>query len=127
MNPAYWALGISITLGITAITFAFKFGNWHGKVNSELASFREFINEVRADIKQILNRLPQTPTTSASPIRLTELGERISYRIDAKNWAKATARNLIDETKDMDSFLIQEFSFDHAKTIDPDDELLEKM
>ena len=127
MNPSYWALGFSLTLMIAVITSAYKFGVWKGKVDNDRTSFREFMNEVRADIKLILTRLPPTTTTSASPIRLTELGERISNSIDAKNWAIKTAQELVDETKDMDSFEIQDFSFKHAKAFDPDEALLENM
>ena len=53
MNPSYWALGISLTLMITVITSAYKFGVWKGKLDNDRTSFREFMNEVRADIKLI--------------------------------------------------------------------------
>ena len=127
MNPSYWALGISLTLMIAIITSAYRFGVWRGKVDNDRTSFKEFMSEVRADIKLILTRLPPTPTTSASPIRLTDLGEHISNSIDAKNWAIKTAQELVGETNDMDAFEIQDFSFKHAKVFDPDEALLGKM
>ena len=127
MNPSYWALGISITLMIAVITGAYNFGVWKGKLDNDRTSFKEFMSEVRADIKLILTRLPPTPTTSESPIRLTDLGERISNSIDAKYWAIKKAQELVDKTKDMDSFEIQDFSFNYAKALDPDEALLEKM
>ena len=127
MNPSYWALGISITLMIAVITGAYNFGVWKGKLDNDRNSFKEFMSEVRADIKLILTRLPPTPTTSESPIRLTDLGERISNSIDAKCWARNKAKELVDKTKNMDSFEIQDLSFNYAKELDPDGALLEKM
>ena len=90
MNPSYWALGISLTLMIAVITSAYRFGVWKGKVDNDRTSFKEFMSEVRADIKLILTRLPPTTTTSASPIRLTDLGEHISNSIDAKGYKNST-------------------------------------
>ena len=85
MNPTYWALGLSATVVIAAISFAYKYGKWQGEVDNDRNNFKEFIKEVRSDVKEILSRLPAKPISSSSPIRLTELGERISKKIDAKS------------------------------------------
>ena len=62
------------------------------------------------------------PTTiGANPIQLTELGERISENIGAKEWV---AKELIDQTKGMTPFQVQTLSFEHAKSFEPDGELL---
>lgn len=127
MNPVYWALGISITVLLAVIGGAFKFGSWYGVVNSDRDNFREFMSEVRSDIKQILGRLPVKPITSSSPIKLTELGQRISTNIDAKLWAQETAKKLIRETNGMDSFQIQDHSFEYVKNLNLDESLLKKM
>ncbi len=127
MNLAYLALGISVTLVISAITFAFKYGKWQGEVNSDRESFRSFINEIRNDIKDILKRLPPTPVTSASPIRLTELGEKISLAINAGDWAKAEAGKLVCEVEGKDQFEIQSIAFQYANEFEPFPDLLKKM
>ena len=123
-----------LTAIFALIAAAFKFGSWYGEVNSDRILFKEFMAEVRKDIDEIRNqinniliRLPTLPTTGESPIRLTELGERISKDIDAKDWATEMARELIGQTEGMNPFEIQTISFDHAKKFEPDDALLTKM
>ncbi len=123
-----------LTAILALIAAAFKFGSWYGEVNSDRILFKEFMAEVRKDIDEIRNqinniliRLPTLPTTGESPIRLTELGERISKDIDAKDWATEMARELIGQTEGMNPFEIQTISFDHAKKFEPDDALLTKM
>lgn len=127
MNSAYWALGISVTVVIAVITFAYKFGKWQGEVDGDRKRFNNFIEEIRKDIKNILSRLPPSPTTSASPIHLTQLGERISKNLDAESWAEKIAKEMVDQTLDMDSLQIQEESFKKAKSFEPDETLLKNM
>ena len=128
---AYWVV-ISVTVAlVTALfTFAvlvFKFGSWYGEVNSDRKMFKEFMREIRKNINDILDRLSPPPTISESPIRLSELGERISKNIGAKAWAAEVAQELVDQARGMDPFQVQTLSFDHAKSFEPDDELLAKM
>ncbi len=118
---------ISITALLAVVGLIFKFGKWYGEVNSDQARFSDFIKEIRKDIKDILSRLPPAPTTGSSPIQLTEIGERISNHISAKEWAATEADNLAPKTKDMNAFEIQTLSFDHAKSFEPDASLLSKM
>ena len=127
MIPAYWALVLSVTVLLAFIAAVFKFGSWYGQVNSDRKRFDQFMEEVRKDIKNIFDRLPPLPTKEASPIRLSEHGERISKDIDAKAWAEKVTHKLIDKTKGMTPFQVQEFSFDHASAFEPDDALLVKM
>ena len=91
MMPAYWTLAMSVIVLLALIATVFKFGNWYGEVNSDWKGFDQFmegvhqeLEEIRKDIKDIFHRLPPVPTTNASPIRLSELGERISEEIGAK-------------------------------------------
>ena len=127
MNLTYWALGLSVTVVIAVISFAYKYGKWQGEVDNDRNNFKEFMKEVRSDIKEILSRLPAKPTSSASPIRLTELGERISKKIDAKSWAKTVAQEMAGETEGKDSLKIQEESFKKAKNFKPNETLLKNM
>ena len=127
MNLEYWALGISVTVTLALITFAYKYGKWQGEVDSDRKRFSKFIEEIRKDVKDLLGRLPPSPTTSASPIQLTDLGERISKKIDAKAWAKKVANEMVNQTKGMDAFNIQEVSFNKAKSFKPNEQLLHNM
>ena len=134
MAPAYWALGISITVLLVAFAAIFKLGNWYGEVNSDrkrydqvIEDIRRELGEIRKDIKDIFRRLPPEPTTSTSPIRLSDIGEQISNDIDAKAWAEEMAQNLIGEAKGMTPYRVQELSFDHASSFEPDNALLDRM
>ena len=127
MNSAYWALGISVTVVSAAITFAYKFGKWRAEVDSDRLRFSKFMEEIRNDIKDLLSRLPSSPTTSASPIRLTDLEERISTNINAKSWAEKVANEMVEQTKGFDLLKIQEESFEKAQSFEPDKSLLQNM
>ena len=104
----------------------FRLGKWVGKVDNDRINCNTFIEEVRLDIKRIFERLPSTAIVSDSPIRLTDLGEKISKHINATEWAKSEAEKLFKKSEDMDSFEIQNLSFAHAKEYEPTDELLKK-
>ncbi len=58
------------------------------------------MNEVRDDIKKILDRLPAKAVASGSPIQLTNLGQSISKQIDAKKIAIEHAHKVFDQVKD---------------------------
>ncbi len=128
MNPAYWAIGISISLVIAAIGAAWRYGVWRGKVDSDRTNFQQFMQEVRADIKQILGRLPPPPPVSASsPLRLTDLGRQISQDTGAEKWAESAFAELLEEIEGKDPFGIQTIAFDYANQFAPSDGLLAKM
>ena len=127
MNPEYWALGLSVTAIIAAISLAYKFGKWQGQVDNDRNNFKEFMKEVRSDIKEIMSRLPAKPISSSSPIQLTELGKRISKKIGAESWAKNAAQEMIEDTKGMDALKVQEQSFEKARNFEPDENLLQDM
>ena len=127
MNSAYWALGISVTVVSAAITFAYKFGKWRAEVDSDRIRFSKFMEEIRSDIKDILSRIPSSPTNSASPIQLTDIGERISKNINAKSWAEKVANKMVEQTKGFDLLKIQEESFEKAQSFEPDEILLQNM
>ena len=43
---------------VTAVASLLGIGKWIGGVNADRKNFHEFMREIRADIKVILNRLP---------------------------------------------------------------------
>ena len=90
---AYLALAALIGL-------VFVVGRWVGEVNSDRKSFKEFMAEVRKDIKEILDRLPSKVASNVSPIRLTELGKRVSEGIGARQLAGELAQRLLSRLED---------------------------
>ena len=73
------------------------FGEWKGKVDSERKSFKEFMQEVRDDIKTILSRLPPSEATRTSPLRLTEFGKALSAGISGAEWAGRIADSVASQ------------------------------
>ena len=73
------------------IGFVFAAGKWHSSVNSDRDNFKEFMQEVRQDIKEILRRMPPVPVISDSPLRLTEFGEKLAGCLNATQWAEQVA------------------------------------
>jgi hypothetical protein len=85
-HPATWIIAIIAVAGL--------FGRliyWMGTVDTDRKNFRTFMEEVRADIKQILHRLSPT-TQTGSPVTLTALGRKIAEDIGAKDIAEGLFR-----------------------------------
>ena len=94
---------------------AFAFGTWKGKVDSDRASFKEFMNEVRDDIKEMLGRLPSPTVTDASPLQLTDCGKSISERLGAADLAQGLAPLLQAQIEGKTPYEIQERCFDYVR------------
>ena len=119
----WWYVSIAVLL-LAVGGIIFKFGKWTGEVNSDRDRFNKFIKEVRDDIKTILSRIPPSVVVGSSPLRLTELGEKISKEIHAKEWAKEIANDLIESVKDKQPYEIQETCIQYIDDdFDPDDDL----
>ena len=125
------------TPGIVLVALAvggliFKSGQWIQRVNSDRKSFQAFMDEVRRDIKEIrddikkiFGRFPATSVTGSSPLRLTDIGEAISRKLEAKSWARGTAPELVPALKHKRPCEIQDASYKYVKeTFAPDDEQL---
>ena len=99
---------------IAVLTLVFKIGDWKGHVDSDREAFKKFIEEIRNDIKKILERLPASTTSGSSPLQLTELGKSISEELKAFDWAKQIAPELIRRVKGKHPYEIQEFCLDYV-------------
>ena len=104
-----------ITAGIAVAASLVWFGKWIGSVNTDRTSFKEFMEEIRADIKAIFSRLPPTTVSRQSPLRLTDLGKAISEKLNAKNWARQAAPALVKDMKGKTAYEIQEHCFKYAE------------
>lgn len=70
---------------LAVLTTTFMAGVWVGKVNSDKTSFKELMSEIREDIKairedinNIFSRLPPILISSGNPMKLAEMGEKVS-------------------------------------------------
>lgn len=100
---------IHVAGGIAIIGATWKLGESKGRTDDSVAAIKAAIGEIREDIKKILGRLPNPSVEGGSPLRLTEFGEEISQRLDARSWAAETASDLLPETLGMQAFQVDEF------------------
>lgn len=113
VNPLFW-IAFLPPLAVAAGTI-FAFGLWKGKVDSDRASFKEFMKEVRNDIKEILRRLPSRTLAGGSPLRLTDLGKSISERLGTPVLAQGLAPLLQERIEGKTPYEIQEMCFDYIR------------
>ena len=120
-NPLVW-IGL-LSLSAVAFGLVFGLGQWKGKVDSDRASFKEFMTgikgdlaEIRSNINRIFERLPSPrPLASGSPLRLTELGRKISARLDAGTIADSLLPQLRERSSGLQPYEIQELCFAHVR------------
>ena len=121
-NPLFWIAFLSL-LPVTAGAI-FAFGQWKGKVDSDRASFKGLMAEIRNDIKEILRRLPSHTLAGGSPLRLTDLGKSISERLDAPTLAQDLVPLLQERIEGKTPYEIQEMCFDYIRhQYNPPDEV----
>ena len=112
---SWWVIPSIIVSALAVGALIFRVGKWVGSVESDRKDFREFIKEVRDDIKEILGRLPPSSVARGSPLQLTDLGRSISETLSAREWAEKTASAIADRAQDKQPYEIQEFCFDYIK------------
>ena len=115
-NPLTYILALAVC---GALAKAFM---WVGSVNSDRQYWRRAIDQIATDIKTILTRLPPVTVTSGSPTALTELGETISRRINARELARTLAAKLVSEVKGKHPYEVEKFCFKYVKDFEPTDE-----
>ncbi|MYA88053.1 MAG: hypothetical protein F4X97_06310 [Boseongicola sp. SB0662_bin_57] len=97
-------------------------GIWVGAVQSNQTAFKDFMEEIRkdiktlqADIKDLLKRSQPPPTVQASsPVTLTDFGRTISDALDATAWAKEHAHMLVEGAKDKEEFEVFEMCAEYV-------------
>ena len=92
---------------------------WRADVDTDRRDFKSFMNEIRDELGRIHSRIddifgrlggPATLRTE-SPIQLTDLGQSISEKIGASDWAAKHAEKLSDRVADFPAYDIQELAF----------------
>lgn len=128
VNP--WIIFVAV---LTAAGILVKGGMWIGSVNTDRRNFGKSIeddrkdfrtsisnlaDEIRADIKKILSRLPPVPIAAGSPLRLTDFGKQIADQIKAEEWSEqlCASGELKKEVEGRSPYEIQEFSLELAQS-----------
>ena len=97
-------------------------GNLTGGLGKLEKTVTDFMEEIRKDVKRIFERLPSPTIASQSPIRLTDLGNKIAEEIKVNEWVSEYAEKLSDRVEAKNAYDIQEFCFQYAQN-----ELLEDL
>ena len=116
VSPPTWLVWPAVAIGLAALAALAKFFEWRGSVNTQLGTVKDFMAEIRDDIKGILKRLPAHPRSveSGSPVRLTEFGQEIAATFKAKEWATEIAPSLEEKIKGNADFEVDQFSHDYV-------------
>lgn len=115
-----WVIAISASaavlgVAITLVVILVKSGKWIGAVDSDRAAFKEFMGEVRADIKRLLNWQGSPTVGGASPLSLTEIGRIVSEALDLPAFAQKIAPAVAERVSGKPAYDIQEFCFDYIR------------
>lgn len=105
-----WVLALAVAGALI------RTGMWIGAVNADRHSFKASLEEIRKDIKKILKRLPSRVVEGASPVRLTELGRKISRCIGAESIVPDLAERLQERAADMEEYEVYELCDMHIKS-----------
>lgn len=109
---------IVVVLAICGATY--KFIKWTAVVDADRDQFRDFMKEIRDDIKEIFKRLPGEPLEKVtSPISLTDYGKRLSQSINALEITDLLITRVTKAVEGFNAYQIQEYCFSFSK-----DELL---
>ena len=110
-----WFMGAAVTVSVTVllafISFVYKHGYWKGEVNSDRKSFKDFMKEIKRDIREIKDKLSGIPpaTSPGSPLELTDYGKKLSKFLDAEKWAEEIAETLLPNVAGKDGYEVQEY------------------
>lgn len=115
-----------IILGVVVVAAAALI--WVGRMTEFKSATTKLLEEIREDVKKIFDRLPPATVASDSPLRLTNLGEKIGKELDAREWAaeQIEKRGLTGEGKL--PYEVQEMCRDYVHDkFDPAPELESKL
>lgn len=124
MEPWMWWVTVTITLVTALITAVWRASGWwkehalkHTATDEKLTSIDKVLAEIRADIKALTDEFrrfigarPQV-AVSDSPMRLNELGEKVSACVKAKAIAEQEAPNARKRLSSHNPYDVQ----DHCK------------
>ena len=117
----FWLLVVgAITAAVALITGVVAISRWTGRVDTRLENLESAAKTVAKDIKKIL-KLWQPEVAGASPLQLTELGDRMAVFMRAQDWAGAIAPGLLPEVVNKPAFEVDKFARHHVdENLDPD-------
>lgn len=99
----------TITAALAIIGAVVAISRWTGRVDTRLENLESAAKTVAKDIKKIL-RIWQPEVVGASPLKLTELGDRMAAFMKAQDWAGGVAPGLLPQVVNKQPFEIDQFA-----------------
>ena len=117
-NPLIYLPGAVVLLALGR--FVFQIGKWVGNVNTDRANFKSFMDEVKADLREIRSGVwtllgKPTPVKGNSPLTLTDYGEDIAQAVDARLWTSQQVDDLKAGAIGKRPYEVEEIAFSHAQ------------
>lgn len=105
-------ISLSFAETVTVAAILVGVGVWAGKVHTNINALKAFMEEVRADIKQLLSKLTPKVVAGNSPKQLTDLGREVSESIGDKTFIDKLAQKHHNELRLKTRYQIQSFCDD---------------
>lgn len=92
---------------------------WAGCTHTNVSALKKAVEEIKGDIKNIVDKLSKIPTKTLeiqSPPRLNDLGKDVAKELDAYSWVEGVAPTVFPQVEGKMDYEIQKFSFDRVRT-----------
>lgn len=112
-----------VVVAVATLGLVIWMSRWFGKHEQWTKGMDEFkqetkaaLIEIRDDIKKLLTAMPPDVIRGASPVRLTDLGKKVSECVEASAWAEQKAPQLVGEVKGKSAYDVQEFCIAYMRS-----------
>lgn len=125
-DPKWWLVAISVCGGIWAVTNRMlKAHRWwvnHGNSHDRI---KDALDEIKEDIKALMRGKPDV-VEQGSPLRLNDLGAKVSMFVDAKRLAIKLADEVVQQVPSDNPYDIQDWCKRYfAQEYEPSPELMD--
>jgi len=93
-------------IAIAFVTALWKGARWTGKIDAEIGGLKDLVKEIRDKLDRAFQAIPSNTVVGSSPVRLTDLGERIAEETDARAWAVSHAETLLPKCEELKEYQI---------------------
>ena len=112
---------IDSLLVLAALVVAAWIGICVGRMTGFKSATTEHLDKILQKTTCIFERLPPVLVSTGSPLRLTELGRKISDALDASEWLEGITAMFREQAGDKSAYDIQQMCFDYVhNTFEPD-------
>ena len=108
---------------LTVATLLIGVGVWLGRISANQRNFKDFMKEVKTDLREINDKLlnilskpKRDVIDTRSPLQLNDLGKKIWKELDASKWVERFGQATKTSFNNKDSYEIQEFCFRYVQT-----------